>query len=408
MKADSLKISEGVYWVGVLDWDLRYYHGYTLDGTTYNCYLVFGEEKTALIDNVFPGTSSQLWARIEDAFEKEGKEFKIDVVIQNHIETDHSGSLLECVRKFPDVEVYCSQMAIPGLKNHLPALKDFEFKAVGTGDTLDLGGKTLAFVNAPMLHWPDSMFTMYMEEGILFSNDGFGQHLCLSERYDYEVDDYVLMEASQKFFANLITPSSGILMNKLKELTDLGLVEKIKMIAPSHGQIWTKPETIINKYIEWATGKCKDKVTFVYDTMHHSTQKMAHAMMEGVMSEGVEVKSYFLHEDDRSNIVTDILDSKAILIGSPTMMNNPFPSLGDIVYYLTALNFKATTFNKKAVIFGSKGWGGGAIKKLSTDLEAAGFEIAETYDSTYIPDTKILEEAYEIGKKIAKEIKEID
>ncbi|WP_409199469.1 FprA family A-type flavoprotein [Methanobrevibacter sp. DSM 116169] len=407
MKADSLKISEGVYWVGVLDWDLRDYHGYTLDGTTYNCYLVFGDEKTALIDNVFPGTSAQLWARVEDAFKKEGKEFKIDVIIQNHIEEDHSGSLVEFVKKFPHVEVYCSKMAVSGLKNHLPYLKDFDFNVVGTGDTLDLGGKTLAFVNAPMLHWPDSMFTMYMEDGILFSNDAFGQHLCLSQRYDYETNETVLMEASQKFYANLITPSSGIFMNKVKELTDLGIVEKIKMIAPSHGQIWTKPEKIINQYVEWATGKCKDKITFIYDTMHHSTQKMAHVMAEGAMSEGVEVKSYFMHEDDRSDPVTDVLDSKAIFIGSPTIMNNPYPSLGDIMYYLTSLNFKATTFNKKTVIFGSKGWGGGSNKRLTTDLEAAGYEIAETFETTYVPDSEVYDKCYELGKNIAKEIKQL-
>ncbi|MCC7553134.1 MAG: FprA family A-type flavoprotein [Methanobacteriaceae archaeon] len=406
MKSDCLKISEGIYWVGVLDWDLRDYHGYTLDGTTYNCYLVFGENKTALIDNVFPGTSAQLWARVKDAFEKEGKDFKIDVIVQNHIETDHSGSLTEFIKKFPEVEVYCSQMAVNGLKNHLPSLKDFEFNTVATGDTLDLGGKTLAFVEAPMLHWPDSMFTMYMEEGILFSNDAFGQHICLSERYDHEIDEYILMESAQKFYANLITPSSMMYMNKLKEITDLGIAEKIKMIAPSHGQIWTNPEKIINQYVDWATGKCKDKVTFVYDTMHHSTQKMAHVMAEGVMSEGVEVKMYFLHEDNRSDAVTDILDSKAVFIGSPTIMNNPYPSLGDIVYYLTALNFKATTYTKKAVLFGSKGWGGGANNKLATDLESAGFDIAETYDTIYIPNSDVYDDCYEIGKKIAKEIKD--
>jgi flavorubredoxin len=407
MKADGKKISEGVYWVGVLDWDLRDYHGYTLDGTTYNCYLVFGEDKVALIDNVFPGTSYQLWARVKDVFEKENREFKIDIIIQNHIETDHSGSLVEFVKKFPDVEVYCSSKAVPGLKNHLPYLENFDFNVVKTGDSIDLGNKTLAFVEAPMLHWPDSMFTMCMEDGILFSNDAFGQHLCLSERYDYEVDEAILMNHAQKFYANLVTPSSFMVTKKLEELTNLGLVEKLKMIAPSHGQIWTKPENIIQKYTEWATGQCKDKITFIYDTMHHSTQKMAHAIAEGCISEGFEVKMYFLHEDDRSDAVTDILDSKAICMGSPTIMNNPYPSLGDIVYYLTALNFKATGLSKKTLIFGSKGWGGGANKKLTTDLEAAGFEIFETLDITYLPTEETFDKCYELGKKLAIEIKNI-
>lgn len=405
MKADALKITDGVYWVGVLDWDLRDYHGYKLDGTTYNCYLVFGEDKVALIDNVYPGQGAQLWGRVKDAFEQEGREFNIDVIIQNHIENDHSGTLVEFVKKFPDVEVYCSNMAVAGLKSHLPYLKDFDFNTVKTGDQVELGGKTLSFVEAPMLHWPDSMFTLIVEDGILCSNDAFGQHVCLSERYDYEVDETVLMRNAQKFYANLITPSSMMYRNKMKELGDAGILEQVKMIAPSHGQILTKPEVIIEKYGQWANGECKDKVTFVYDTMHHSTPKMAQAMAEGLMSEGIEVKMYYMHEDDRSDVVTDILDSKAVCFGSPTIMNNPYPSLGDIVYYLTALNFKATTYAKKAVCFGSKGWGGGANRKLTADLEAAGFEVLDQYDTTYIPTEDVLDHCYEMGKKLASEIK---
>lgn len=405
MKAESVKISDGVYWVGVLDWDLRDYHGYSLDGTTYNCYLVFGEDKVALIDNVFPGTSAQLGGRVKDAFEKEGREFKIDIVVQNHIENDHSGSLVEFVKKFPDLEIYCSPSAVSGLKNHLPYLKDFDMNTVKTGDSLDLGGKTLSFVQAPMLHWPDSMFTMSLEDGILFSNDAFGQHVCFSERYDYDIDEAILIDAAQKFYANLITPSSGMVINKIKELENLDLISKVKMIAPSHGQIWTDPAKIINHYNDWATGVCKDKVTLVYDTMHHSTQKMAHAMAEGLIAGGIETKLHFLHEDDRSDVVSDILDSKAICIGSPTIMNNPYPSLGDIVYYLTALNFKATGINKKAILFGSKGWGGGANKKLTTDLEAAGFEIIESFDTVYIPTEEVLDQCYELGLNLAQIIK---
>lgn len=405
MKADALKIAEGIYWVGVLDWDLRDYHGYSLEGTTYNCYMVFGEEKVALIDNVYPGQSAQLWGRIKDAFEQEKREFKIDVVIQNHIEKDHSGSLVEVVKKFPDLELYCSKKAESGLKNHLPYLADFDMNIVKTGDELDLGGKTLAFVEAPMLHWPDSMFTMCMEDGVLFSNDAFGQHICVSERYDYEINDYLLMGAAQKFYANLITPSSPMVKRKIKELTDLGLVDKVKMIAPSHGQIWTDPSKIINQYSDWANGVCKDKITFIYDTMHYSTQTMAHAMAEGAMSEGMETKMYFMHEDDRSDVVTDVLDSKAVFVGAPTMMNNPYPSLGDIIYYFNCLTFKKTGYQKKAVVFGSKGWAGGANKKLTSDLEGAGFEVIDSMDITYIPDEKILEECYELGKKVAKEIK---
>ncbi|MGL6299093.1 MAG: FprA family A-type flavoprotein [Methanobacteriaceae archaeon] len=408
MKADAIKIADGTYWVGVIDWDLRDYHGYTLKGTTYNCYLVFGEDKVALIDNTFPGTSSQLWGRIEDAFVQEGKkgeDVKIDVVIQNHIESDHSGSLVEVVKKFPEVLIYCSKKAIPGLKNAYTYLENANMESVGTGDTLDIGGKTFAFLDAPMLHWPDSMFSLCVENGILFSNDAFGQHLALSERFDHEVNDEVLMGAAKKFYANLLTMLSPMILRKFDEVKELGLLEQIKMIAPSHGQIWTDPMKIINAYTDWATGVCEDKVTFIYDTMHHSTQKMAHAMAEGVMSEGVETKLYFLHADERSEIVTDILDSKAIFVGSPTMMNNPFPSLGDIMYYLSCLSFDKTTLKRKAVVFGSKGWGGGALRKLTPELENAGFEVVDSIETTYVPTKEVLDECYELGKKVAKEIK---
>ncbi|OQD58932.1 F420H2 oxidase [Methanobrevibacter arboriphilus JCM 13429 = DSM 1125] len=405
MKADAFKIADGVYWVGVLDWDLRDYHGYTLDGTTYNCYLVFGEEKTALIDNTYPGSSAQLWARIYDAFSKEGKEPKIDVIIQNHIENDHSGCLAEFVKKFPDLDLYCSPKAVNGLISHVPALENFDMNVVKTGDTLDIGGKTFTFLEAPMLHWPDSMFTFLAQDGILFSNDAFGQHICASERYDTDISEDFLISHAQKFYANLITPSSPLVLRKLDEVVELGLLEKIKTIAPSHGQILTEPMKLINKYKEWASGECKDKVTFLYDTMHHSTQKMAHAMMEGLISEGIQVKSYFLHTDGRSDIVTDVLDSKAIFVGSPTMMNNPYPSLGDLMYYFNALSFKKTGYQKEAVVFGSKGWGGGANRKLTADLQGAGFEVVEQYDLTYIPTEEELLKCYEIGKEIGKKLK---
>ena len=407
MKANSTKITDGVYFVGVLDWDLRDYHGYTLNGTTYGTYLVFGEDKVALIDNVYPGQSAQFWGRIKDAFEKENREFKIDIMIQNHIEKDHIGSLPEVVKKFPDVEVYCSQVAVNGIKNHLPSLADFEFNTVDTGDSLDLGGKTLSFVRAPMLHWPDSMFTMCIEDGILFSNDAFGQHICLSERFDDEVSEEIFKRNAQKFYANLITPSSIMVVKKVEELEELGLLEKVKIIAPCHGQIIKNPANIIKWYSEWATGVCKDKVTLIYDTMHFSTKTMAHAIAEGIMSEGCEVKMYYLHEDERSEIVTDILDSKAICMGAPTMMNSPFPSLGDIVFYLDALRFQMTGLKRKALLFGSKGWGGGAIRKLTPQLEKAGFEIFDSFETTYVPDEEVLNQCFEMGKNLAQEIKKM-
>jgi flavorubredoxin len=404
MKAESIKIKDGVYWVGVLDWDLRTYHGYTLNGTSYNAYLVFGE-KVALIDNSYPGTFPELMARIEDAFKKEGKEVKIDVIVQNHVEKDHSGILPDLHKKFPEAPVYCTEIAVEGLKKHFPSLKGATFMTVGTGETLDLGGKTLAFLEAFLLHWPDSMFTLYAEEGILFPNDAFGQHLCFPQLYDNEIPEYVLMDATKKFYANLVTPLSKLVLKKFDQVKELGLLEQIKMIAPAHGQIWTDPMKVIGAYSGWATGNCKDKITIIYDTMHSSTQKMAHAMANGVMSEGVDVKIYYLHEDERSEIVKDVLDSKAIALGAPTIYDEPFPSVGDLIYYLRGLKFNRTGRERLAVTFGSMGGEGGAPEKLAEELKNCGFDVKDQYEVYYVPDADELDQCFETGKKLAQEIK---
>ena len=404
MKADAVKIKDNVYWVGVFDWDLRSYHGYTLNGTTYNAYLVFGEDKTVLIDNTYPGTASQMWGRIEDACNMEGKDFKIDIIIQNHVEKDHSGALQEVHKKFPDAPIYCTQKALDGLKRHY-SLENANFNVIKTGDELDIGNKKLAFLEAPLLHWPDSMFTLLVNEGILFSNDAFGQHLCFRERLDTEIPEFVLIDAARKFYANLLTPLSPLILRKFKEVEDLALLDKIEIIAPSHGQIWTDPMKIIEAYSNWATGKCGNKVTIVYDTMHGSTQKMAHAFAEGIMSENVDVFMYFLHEDERSEIVKDILDSKAVLFGIPTIFNKPFPSIGDLMYYLEGLRFDRTGFKKLALIFGSHGWAGGGVRKIADELEKSGFEVFDKLEVNYVPEKEELDKCYELGKNLAIEIK---
>jgi len=400
MKAEAFKIKEGVYWVGFLDWDLRSYHGYTLNGTTYNAYLVFGKDKVALIDNTYYGKSNQMWGRIKDAFQKEGREMEIDIIIQNHIEKDHSGALPEIHEKFPHAPIYCTEIAVEGLKNHYPSLENAEFITVKTGDVLELKGVTLAFLEAPLLHWPDSMFTLFVEEGILFSNDAFGQHICYSQRYDNEISEYVLMDATKKFYANLITPLSKLVLKKFQEVTELGLLDKIKMIAPSHGQIWTDPMKVIGAYSGWASGECKEKVTIIYDTMHGSTQKMAHAVAEGVISEGADVKIYYLHEDERSEIVKDILDSKAIAFGIPTIYDEPFPTAGDIIYYLRGLKFNRTGLKRKAVTFGSMGGQGGASEIIKKELEGCGFDVIDESEVYYLPKSTDLEYCFEMGRKL--------
>lgn len=407
MKAKAEKISDGVYWIGVLDWDLRTYHGYTLDGTSYNAYLVFGEDKVALIDNAYPGKTEELMARVNDAFAQEGKDVKVDILVQNHVEKDHSGTLVDLHKRFPEAPIYCTKIAVKGLLKHYPALDGAEFVTVGTGDSLDLGGKTLAFLEAFLLHWPDSMFTLFVEDGILFPNDAFGQHLCFPQRFDHEIPEYVLMDATKKFYGNLIVPLSKLVLKKFQEVTELGLLEKIKMIAPSHGQIWTDPMKVIGAYSDWATGKCKDKVTIIYDTMHYSTQKMAHEIAEGVIAEGYDVEMFFLHEDERSEIVKSILDSKAIAIGVPTINDEPYPSIGDIMYYLKGLRFERTGIKRKALTFGSMGGKGGTPETLAKDLNDYGFDVIDTCEVYYIPTEEENEQCFKLGQKLVEEAKKL-
>lgn len=405
MKAMAEKMADGVYWVGVLDWDIRQYHGYTLKGTTYNAYLVFGDEKVALIDNAYHGNYQELMDRVEDAFQQEGKEVQIDIIVQNHVEMDHSSLLTELHRNFPETPIYCTKIAVKGLLKHFPALEGAKFMEVGTGETLDLGGKTLTFLEAFLLHWPDSMFTFLEEDGVLFSNDAFSQHLCFAQRYDNDIPEYVLIEATQKFYANLLTPLSKLVLKKFQEVTDLGLLDQIKMIAPAHGQIWTDPMKVIGAYSSWATGECDDKITIIYDTMHHSTQKMAHTIANGAISEGVDVKMYYLHEDERSEMVKDILDSKAIALGVPTINDEPYPSVGDILFYLRGLLFNRTGRERLAVTFGSMGGRGGSPHKLAEELNQYGFNVKEEYEVTFVPDQDELSKCFEVGKKLAQEIK---
>ncbi|MDD5960271.1 MAG: FprA family A-type flavoprotein [Methanobrevibacter wolinii] len=409
MKAKAQKIADGVYWIGVIDWDIRTYHGYTLDGTTYNAYLVFGEDKNVVIDNAYPGKTEEIMARIDDAFKQEGKDVKVDVIVQNHIEKDHSGVLYDLHKRFPEAPIYCSEIAVKGLLKHYPKLEGADFKTVGTGDSLEIGGRTLAFLDAFLLHWPDSMFTLLVEDGILFPNDAFGQHLCYSKRFDTDIPEEVLMDGAQKFYANLITPLSNLVLKKFDEIIDLGLLDKIKMIAPSHGQIWTDPMKVINAYSNWATGKAaEDKVTIVYDTMHYSTQTMAHEVAEGAMAEGYDVEMFFLHEDERSEIVKSILTSKAVAIGAPTINDAPYPSLGDLMYYLKGLHFNRTGFKRPAVTFGSMGGKGGTVEFLKDELNSCGFDVVDTDEIYYIPteDEKI--DSYELGRKLVQEAKKLD
>jgi anaerobic nitric oxide reductase flavorubredoxin len=266
---------------------------------------------------------------------------------------------------------------------------------------LKLGKRTLRFVEAPMLHWPDSMFTYVVEDKILMPNDAFGQHLATSERFDDEVDEHVLMEEAKTYYANILMPLAPLITRKLEEVTKMGI--PIEMIAPSHGLIWrSDPSKIIKAYSKWSSGASVDKVVIVYDTMWGSTDKMVRAIVEGAVSQGVDVKLMKLRAADTTDIITEILDAKAVIVGSPTLHNGIFPTVGGFLTHITGLKPKG----KLWAFFGSYGWGGGAVRGMKEMAQKAGFEIYEpSIEVKFVPDHEDLKKCFEFGQQIAAKIK---
>ncbi|HLE76041.1 MAG TPA: FprA family A-type flavoprotein, partial [Candidatus Bathyarchaeia archaeon] len=278
---------------------------------------------------------------------------------------------------------------------------DFHIETVKTGDELKLGKRTLRFVEAPMLHWPDSMFTYVVEDKILMPNDAFGQHLATSQRFDDEVDEHVLMEEAAIYYANILMPLAPLITRKIQEIVQMGIAPA--MIAPSHGIIWrSNPSKIIKAYLDWSAGLSRNKVVIVYDTMWGSTDKMARAIAEGAISQGVEVKLLKLRASDLTEAVTEILDAKAVVVGSPTLNNQMFPTLSSFLTYITGLKPKGKLWS----FFGSYGWGGGAVRSMMETARKAGFEIHEPgVEVKYVPDQEDLKKCFEFGRQIAAKVK---
>jgi len=389
------KLTENIHWVGVVDWNLRDFHGYlTRRGTTYNAYLI-SDEKTALIDTVKHTFSNELLRNICEIVDPE----KIDYIIVNHVEMDHSSSLPIITKYAKNATIIASQRGKDAIIEHYGA--DFNIQTVKTGDELKLGKRTLRFVEAPMLHWPDSMFTYVVEAKILMPNDAFGQHLATSERFDDEVDEHVLMEEAKTYYANILMPFAPLITRKIQEVVQMGI--PIAMIAPSHGIIWrSNPSKIINAYLDWSAGKSENKVVIVYDTMWGSTDKMARAIAEGVASQAVDVKLLKLRAANRTEAMTEILDAKAVVVGSPTLNNGMFPTLGSFLTYATGLKPKGKLWS----FFGSYGWGGGAVRGMAEMARKAGFEVHEPgIEVKYVPDPEDLKKCFELGQQIATKIK---
>ena len=391
---EKVELKKGIYWVGAIDWNVRDFHGYSTSfGTTYNAYLIL-DEKNVLVDTVKAPFYLEMLGRISEIIDPS----RIDIVVANHVEMDHSGSLPQLVERIGSPLVVTSERGKKGLEKHYQP--SWKFRTVKSGETLSIGHRTLAFVEAPMLHWPDSMFTYIKEDQVLLPNDAFGQHFASCQRFEDEVGDDVMRHAA-KYYANILWPLAPLILKKVDEVVKMGI--PIDMIAPSHGLIWRKdPNRIIQAYVEWSQGKTTKKVIVIYDTMWGSTEKMAKAILKGLIDEGVDARLLHLRSNHRSDIIEELLEARGVLLGSPTLNNGMFPTMGDFLTYMRGLRPKGKIFG----LFGSHGWGGGAIKEMRRYLEAEKFEIWEKeLPVQFIPNSEEVSSAVQFGREFAKQIK---
>ncbi len=395
---DPVVLKEGIYWVGAIDWDMRYFHGpvySTHRGTTYNSYLIV-DEKITLVDTVFGPFAGEMLKRIRRIVDPS----RIDYIVINHVETDHSGALPEVMKLVPEARIFCTARGKAGLEGHYRG--EWDYHVVKTGEELPLGKRTLTFIEAPMLHWPDSMFTYIREDALLMPNDAFGQHLASSFRFDDEVNNSLIMEEASRYYANILYPLSNLVLKKLKEVEALDI--PISMIAPSHGVIWREnPGQIIEAYLRWASGEWLPRAVVVYDTMWGSTEAMARAIVEGIAAENVDAKLTKVSIRDTNNIFTELLEARLLVVGSPTINRSYLSVLSPFLDDLTGLK----PVNRLGAAFGSYGWSKGAVKAIEGKLETAGLTLAkEGLELLWVPDAGGLESCYEWGRALAQRVRE--
>ena len=394
----DLQVKNNVFWVGKIDWELRRFHGdeySTHRGSTYNSYLI-REKKVALIDTVWNPFAKEYVENLASVISLD----KIDYVIANHAESDHSGALPELMRHIPDKPIYCTANGVKSLKGHYH--KDWNFRVVKTGDQLDLGDKKLIFVEAMMLHWPDSMFCYLTGDNILFSNDAFGQHYASEYMFNDLVDQAELMAECIKYYANILTPFSPLVDKKIKEVLSFNL--PVDVICTSHGVIWRdNPTQIVAKYVEWAGNYQENQITILYDTMWNATRIMAEAIAGGIKSSdrNVNIKLFNVSKSDKNDVITEIFKSKGIVVGSPTINRGILTAVASILEEIKGLRFAG----KKAAVFGSYGWSGESPKVLAEHLEKSGFQLVdEGLKVMWNPDEAGLKQCYEFGQKLSGQL----
>lgn len=374
----AVKVASDIYWVGAVDWDVRDFHGYSTNrGATYNAYLIIDDQVT-LVDTVKSNFSEEMIRRISSVIDPS----KIKNIICNHVELDHSGALPAILKHCPNASVYCSPKGEEGLKLHYE--EDFKCKIVTTGNSLNVGKRTLQFVATPMVHWPDNMVSYCPEDKILFSNDGFGQHYASNERFDDECPLDIVMDEAKKYYANIVLPFGSMVQKELSAASQFD----IQTIAPSHGVIWrSNISNVIAAYKKWSANETQKKAVIVYATMWHSTEKMAHAIYEAFEERNIKAELYDLKQTHISDIMKNLMDAEYICVGSPTLNNNLMPAVSAFLTYMKGLAPK----NRKAIAFGSYGWGGQSIGQVEEVLKACNFELLGSIKERYIPTQETLD-----------------
>ncbi|AGL03925.1 anaerobic nitric oxide reductase flavorubredoxin [Desulfoscipio gibsoniae] len=394
-----LEIKNKIFWVGVKDWEIKRFHGEeysTHRGSTYNSYLI-KDKKIALVDTV--------WTPFHEGFvEQLDHEIglnNIDLIVINHTEQDHAGSLLYLMEKIPDTPIYCTKNGAAMIKGHFH--KDWNFNVVKTGDSVELGDYKLVFVEMPMLHWPDSMATYVAGANVLLSNDAFGQHYASPYLYNDQVDQGELFQEALKYYANILTPFSDLVKKKIKEIKELNV--PIDMIAPSHGIIWRdNPLQIVEKYELWASGYHEGTVTILYDTMWGATRKMALSIARGLENKGIGAKVFNIGRIDKNDVITEVFKAKGLIVGSSTINNGILSATASILEIIKGLRFK----DKLGSAFGSYGWSGESPKIIDQRLADAGFDmIMEPIKMKYDPTPENLKECEVFGEQFALKMKEL-
>jgi anaerobic nitric oxide reductase flavorubredoxin len=392
----GVPINKIITWVGKVDWALRTFHGEeysTHRGSSYNSYLV-RDEKIVLIDTVWAPFAKEF----VDSLQQEIDLKDIDYIIVNHGESDHSGALPELMRLIPDTPIYCTANAVKSLKGHYH--QDWNFHVVKSGDRLNIGMKELIFVEAPMLHWPDTMFCYLTDDNTLFSSDAFGQHYATERMFNDLVDQPELFQECIKYYANILTPFSPLVDRKIKEFIGLNL--PLDMICPSHGVVWRdNPLQIVTTYLEWAATYQENQITIIYDTMWDGTRKMAEAIARGITGadRDVVVKIFNVSRSDKNDIITEVFKSKAILVGSPTINRGILSAVAALLEEIRGLGFK----NKKAAAFGAYGWSGESVKMLSERLKEGGFSLVnDGLKLLWNPDQQGLAACVTFGAELAR------